>query len=96
VPLYAEALVQTGLISWVRLVALLTVEPARLCGLDAMGLGRLHVGGPADVTVYDPSMRWTLSRETLSGRCVNTPFLGRALVGRARATIVAGTLRWMI
>src|SRR5262249_37757113 len=44
-PLYAEALVHTGLIGWPRLIALMTIEPARLCGLESRGLGMLKVGG---------------------------------------------------
>lgn len=92
-PLYAEALVATGLISWARLIALLTIEPAKLCGLDVSGLGKLAVGGPADVTVIDPDASWTLSKETLAGRSWNTPFLGRVMKGRAKHTIVAGLVR---
>jgi dihydroorotase len=92
-PLYAEALVSTGLISWARLIALLTIEPAKLCGLDVSGLGKLAVGGPADIAVIDPDATWTLSKETLAGRSWNTPFLGRVLKGRAKHTIVGGLVR---
>lgn len=91
--LYAEALVGTGLISWARLIALMTVEPARLCGLDRRGLGCLRVGGPADVTIIDPDAEWVVGAENLAGRSVNTPFLGRTLRGRAVLTMVAGEVR---
>jgi dihydroorotase len=91
-PLYAEALVTSGAISWTRLIELMTVTPAALCGLDAVGLGRLSVGGVGDVTLIDPGMRWTLTRETLRGRSWNTPFLGRTLTGRAVMTIVGGRI----
>lgn len=93
-PLYAEALVASGAISWMRLIELMTVMPAALCGLDAMGLGRLRVGGAGDVTLIDPAMRWTLTRESLRGRSWNTPFLGRTLTGRAVMTIVGGTVAY--
>ncbi len=89
-PLYAEALVASRLITWPRLIALLTIEPARLCGLDANGLGRLRVGGPADVTVIDPDAEWTIRAADFVGRSRNTPFDGRRVRGRAVATIVAG------
>lgn len=91
-PLYREALIDSGAIGWPRLIALLTIEPARLCGLDAMGLGVLKVGGPADVTVIDPDAAWTIEPEGLAGKSKNTPFGGRAVRGRARATIVGGRL----
>jgi dihydroorotase len=92
-PLYAEALVATGLIGWPRLVALMTIEPARLCGLDRMGLGKLAVGGPGDVTVIDPDAEWTIRAAELPGLSKNTPFDGRRVRGRAVATIVSGVLR---
>lgn len=90
--LYAEALVTTGLIGWPRLIALMTVEPARLCNLDRMGLGRLEVGGPGDVTVIDPEMAWTIGEGDLAGKCRNTPFIGRRVRGRAVATVVGGAV----
>jgi len=91
-PLYAEALVETGLIGWPRLIELLTVHPARLCGLEAQGLGRLQAGGPADVTLIDPNAEWTVSESDLAGKSRNTPFLGRRLRGRAVATVVGGRI----
>lgn len=93
-PLYVEALVTTGLISWPRLIALLTLEPARLCNLDARGLGSLSVGGPADLTLIDPALTWTITARDLAGRSTNTPFLGRAVTGRAVTTIVGGVIRF--
>ncbi|MBQ71563.1 MAG: dihydroorotase, partial [Planctomycetaceae bacterium] len=59
-PLYAEALVASGAVDWPRLIALMTIEPARLLGLDSEGIGRLQVGGPADLTVIDPTCEWTI------------------------------------
>jgi len=92
--LYSEALVATGAIDWPRLIALLTIEPARLCGLDAArGLGRLTVGGPADITIIDPEMPWTIRASELAGKSKNTPFDGRQARGRAVATIVGGQVR---
>ncbi len=88
--LYIEALITPGVIDWPRLIALLTIEPARLCGLEAMGLGQLKVGGPADITIIDPDLAWTISEKDLVGKSRNTPFLGRRMKGRATATIVGG------
>lgn len=92
-PLYAEALVATGLIDWPRLIALMTIEPARLCGLDAMGLGHLKVGGPGDVTVIDPDAEWTIRAGEFESRSRNTPFEGRRVRGRAVAVVVGGEVR---
>ena len=89
-PLYIEALIKTDAISWKRLIAMMTIEPARLCNLDAMGLGQLKVGLPADVTIIDPDASWTIRAADLTSRSKNTPFEGRKVKGRVRTTIVAG------
>ncbi|MBX9737015.1 MAG: dihydroorotase [Phycisphaerales bacterium] len=94
--LYYEALVEGNVIDWPRLIAMMTIEPAKLCALDTppRGLGKLAVGGPADVTIIDPSARWNLTRAELAGRSFNTPFLGRELRSRAVMTVVGGVVRW--
>lgn len=90
--LYAEALIQSRLIDWPRMIEMMTIQPARLCGLDGRGLGSLRVGGPADLTVIDPDARWTISIGDLKGKCRNTPFLGREVRGRAVMTVVDGRI----
>ena len=94
VPLYAEALVASGAIEWPRLVAMTTIEPARLHGLDRHGLGMLREGGPADVTVIDPAKRWTIDPDRFATQGRNSPFAGRTVVGKPRMTIVAGDVRF--
>lgn len=93
-PLYIEALVESGAIAWPRLVALLTIEPAKLCHLDQRGLGKLAVGGPADVTVIDPKLEWTVKAELLRSKSKNTLFDGRRVRGAATMTIVGGEIKF--
>lgn len=91
--LYAEALIEGNVIDWPRLIAMMTIEPARLCRLDRLGLGSITLAGPADITVIDPSERWTISAATFAGSSRNSPFVGRQVRGRAVATVVAGKVR---
>jgi dihydroorotase len=74
-----------------RVIALLTVNPARLLKLDR---GTLSVGAAADVTIIDPDREWTVDRERSASRSRNTPFHGRKLKGRAVRTIVGGKTVW--
>jgi len=92
-PLYARALVEDSVIDWPRLIALMTWESARLVGLDRMGLGRLAVGGPADITLIDPEFAWTIDVGEFRSRSRNCPFHGWSVRGRAVATIVGGEVR---
>ena len=91
-PLFAEALVESGAISWPRLIALMTVQPALLCGLDALGLGSIKKDQIADITLIDPKAKWTLDPAAMVGKSKNTPFGGRRLTGRAVATFVGGVI----
>lgn len=92
-PLYIQTLVRSGAIDWPRLVAMMTIEPAKLCGLDACGLGTLAPGNPADVTVIDPDEAWTVEPARLVSKSKNTPFGGMTMRGRAVCTIVGGRVR---
>ncbi len=92
--LYVEALVTPGVIDWPRLIAMMTVEPAALCGLERLGLGAVKVGGPP--ISRSSTRRWagrSLPR-TWPGSHATRPFLGRSVKGRAVATIVAGQVRF--
>jgi dihydroorotase len=76
-----------------RLIAMLTVEPARLLGIDR---GTLSVGAHADVTILDPDLEWTVDKESSASRSRNTPFHGWELKGRAIRTVVAGKTVWSL
>ncbi|HMN95739.1 MAG TPA: dihydroorotase [Phycisphaerales bacterium] len=95
VPLYAKALVADGVIDWPRLIALMTIKPARLVGLDRAGYGALRVGGPADITAIDPTERWTIDAAAFRSRSRNAPFDGWAVEARPIVTIVDGELRML-
>jgi len=96
-PLYAQALVETGLVDWPRLLRLLTVEPARLLGLDRRpelaGIGEVRIGGVADLTLIDPDLAWTIRAAEFASRSRNCPFEGWTVRGKAVAAIVGGEIR---
>ncbi|HAW95986.1 MAG TPA: dihydroorotase [Phycisphaerales bacterium] len=94
--LYAKALVESGHIDWSRLIALLTIEPARLVDLDERGVGRLEVGLPADVTVIDPDMTWQVDPDEFASKGRNTPFTDVEVTGRPVVTIVGGTIAYRL
>jgi len=70
-----------------RALARITSEPARILGLPA---GRLEVGAPADLCLFDPDEEWIVSPATLVSQGKNTPFSGLPMVGRVRQTNVGG------
>jgi len=80
-------LVQQGVLSKERAVELLTSGPARAFKLPG---GHLGPGAPANVVLVDPKAKWTVNAAEFQSKSRNTPFQGRALVGRVAQTIVAG------
>ena len=70
-------------------LARLTTEPARILGVDA---GRIAVGAPADLAIFDPRAPFRVSPQALKSQGKNTPFLGYELAGRVRYTLVAGNV----
>jgi dihydroorotase len=70
-----------------------TVEPARLLRSDA---GTLSIGAPADVTLIDPELEWTVRIDRFESASRNSPFDGWKLKGRAVRTIVEGKTVWKL
>ena len=70
-------------------LARVTSDPARILGVQS---GRIEPGAPADLVLFDPGQHWRVVLEALKSQGKNTPFLGYELVGRVRATLVAGSV----
>ncbi|MCI3951710.1 MAG: pyrC [Burkholderiales bacterium] len=72
-----------------RALAKITCDAARVLDIDA---GRLAVGGPADICVYDPERYWKVAPAALKSQGKNTPFLGVELKGKVRYTLIDGEI----
>lgn len=77
-------------ISLKRIVELLSVNPARVVGLE--GRGTLAVGAHADVTIFDPVKKWTFRAAESASKSKNSPFDGWPMQGRVTTTIVAAKI----
>ncbi len=87
VGLFLTELVHKKVIPLQKLIAMYTINPAKLLGLDR---GTLSVDAPGDVTILDPDHEWTVDRDQSASLSRNTPFHGWNLKGKAVATIVGG------
>lgn len=54
--------------------------------------GDLVVGEDANLVIFDPSVRWIAQRNQMQSRSTNTPYDGRAMLGKVRTTIARGQL----
>jgi len=82
-------LVHTGKISMWHLVSLLSTNPARVVNQP---YGRLTVGAPADLTIFDPLLEWTYHAARGRSKSRNSPFEGWQLKGAVLATVVGGKI----
>ena len=65
----------------------LSLNPAKLLGLD---VGRIEIGAPADLVLFDPDKPFILDRSKLLSKSKNTPYDGRTMQGKVIRTFIAG------
>ncbi|WP_433497060.1 dihydroorotase [Sphaerimonospora sp. CA-214678] len=84
-----EAMVETGLLDWAGVADRMSARPARIGRLT--GHGRpIEAGSPANITLYDPSVRARVDPTSMVSRSRNTPYEGMTLPGRVVATFLRG------
>lgn len=80
-------LVGPGVISWQRMVELMSVNPRRVLHVDPVSI---EPGSVADLTVIDPALAWTVDPADFYSKGKNSGFIGAKLVGRATDVYVGG------
>jgi dihydroorotase len=80
-------LVHKKMLSMLELFRRLALAPADLLGLAQ---GRLAVGAPADLVLFDPTRVWVVDEDRFLSKSKNSPFGGRPVQGRVLRTIVDG------
>jgi dihydroorotase len=83
----ALRLVHSDRISLPKLLRALSTKPAEILGLPG---GRLAVGAPADLIVFDPDAPYVLDKRQLKSLSKNSPFDEARLEGQVSITMVAG------
>ena len=88
----AQTMIETGLLDWAGVAERdERATPARIGRLADQGQP-IAVGEPANLTLIDPSGRWTVDATRLASLSRNTPFAGRDLPASVIATIYRGRL----
>jgi dihydropyrimidinase len=84
---YSEG-VQRGRVTVERMVDLLSTTPARLFGLN--NKGSIEPGMDADIVLFDPQERRTITQSELHHTSDFTPYEGMAAAGIVRSVLVRG------
>ena len=98
---------QESKVSVLRALDVLTAQPAKVLGKGqgmpgdmSSSLGQLHVGGVADVVVFDPAVEWQVTPDALHSQGKHTPFAfdmtGMVMPARVKATLVAGRIAYRV
>ncbi|BCJ74155.1 dihydroorotase [Catellatospora sp. IY07-71] len=74
---------------WDLIAERMSRAPARIAGLDGHG-NDLVAGAPANLTLIDPTTRWTVEPTGLASLSHNTPYAGMTVPGRIVATFLRG------
>ena len=83
------ALYRKNVVNVVRLVELLSTNPARILGVNG---GSLGIGSEADITVIDPELNYVLQKQDILSKSKNSPFIGSRLQGKAVFTLCGGRI----
>lgn len=82
-------LVEPGVLTINELIEKMSVNPARILGLNK---GNLSVNNAADVIIFDPSKDWTVDISKFESKSKNSPYDGYVLCGKPEYVIVNGDI----
>lgn len=87
VGMVGKYLVQPGHLTWMQAIEKLSLNPARLLGLNK---GTLLPDADADITLIDPAISWQVNRTKFRSKSCNTPYGDLTLQGKVTQVFVAG------
>ncbi len=74
-------------VSLMQAIDLISWRPAQILGVPG---GHLSVGSYADICIFDETVEWMVTPQTLTSQGDNTPFLSHPMQGRVRYTLIDG------
>jgi len=89
--LYVRALIEPKVLDWPGLIRLMTVNPARIIGIDK---GTLTRGKQGDVAIIDPNAEWQIDVSKFISKSRNCPYHGWKIHSKVEKTIVGGEVRF--
>lgn len=89
VPLTITELVEKKYLTPMQMAEKMSYNPAKILGLDK---GSLAEGKAADVVIIDPNEEYVIDKSKFASKGRNTPFHGKTVKGRVKATICDGKI----
>ncbi|MDD4955769.1 MAG: amidohydrolase family protein, partial [Candidatus Omnitrophica bacterium] len=85
-------LYEEKILDMVELVKKLTINPAKILGINR---GTLATGRPADVIAVSKDKEWIVRKNTFHSKSKNSAFLGKTLKGVVECTILGGKIAYV-
>ena len=82
-------LVDKGILSWSGLAEKMSLNPAKILGIDK---GTLTPGADADIVIISPEKEWVVKKENFASKSKNSCFLGKTFKGVVEYTICSGNI----
>ncbi len=71
------------------LIDLLTIKPRKIMEFEQ---DLFADGTPVEITIIDPKVSWTFTKDDINSRSINSPYIGEELFGKIIYTIVKGSV----
>ena len=85
-----ETMVEAGLLDWAGVAERMSAAPARIGRIAGEHGHPIEEGAPANLVLWDPSVRRVVEASESASLSRNTPYAGRELPGRVVATFLRG------
>lgn len=85
-------LIKPGYLDYFDMVRLMSYKPAEILGLTSRG--QIKEGYKADLTIFNPDVQYTYTKESIISKSKNTPWIGKKLTGKVIYTVVGGRITY--
>lgn len=93
ISLVVMELINKQKMSWLDVIAKMTVNPARLINVET---GSISPGTIANITMIAPDRKWKVTADRIRSLSKNTPLMGSELKGRVKNVIFRGALKYTL
>ena len=87
-PLINQYLIQEGIMDHSTLIELISINPRNLLQKNPVSIKE---GGLANLTVFHPKQKWSLTPNAIPSKAKNSAFMKRELTGQVRGVYVGGS-----
>lgn len=70
----------SGVLTQQQIIEKISINPRKICKLPS---SKIEEGAEAELTFFDPSMKWVFTEKDIKGKSRNTPYVGTEFKGKA-------------